>query len=145
MPDVKDVIKGLEEMLEDSKYNDSVNWNPWADTETLEDAIALLKTQEPEAMDAPKPDSDIECWYDITHNYTLEQVISALKAQEPRVMAGAELTDAELIEKIRKAPITLKPAVDAVPHDVYAGTGDRLDHAALPRTADRENHFCDEA
>ena len=47
MPDVKDVIKGLEEMLEDSKYNDSVNWNPWADTETLEDAIALLKAQEP--------------------------------------------------------------------------------------------------
>lgn len=31
------------------------------------------------------------------------------------------------------------------PHDVYAGTGDRLDHAALPRPADRENHFCDEA
>ena len=47
MPDVKEVIKGLEKMLEDSKYNDSVNWNPWADTETLEDALALLKAQEP--------------------------------------------------------------------------------------------------
>ena len=33
----------------------------------------------------------------------------------PVVMAGAELTDAELIEKIRKAPIVLKPNVDAIP------------------------------
>ena len=33
----------------------------------------------------------------------------------PMVIAGAELTDAELIEKIRKAPIVLKPNVDAVP------------------------------
>ena len=38
-----------------------------------------------------------------------------LKAQEQVVMAGAELTDAELIEEIRKAPIVLKPNVDAVP------------------------------
>ncbi len=45
----------------------------------------------------------------------IEQAIALLKAQELMVMAGAELTDAELIEKIRKAPITLKPAVDAVP------------------------------
>ncbi len=41
--------------------------------------------------------------------------IGKLKAQKPRVMAGAELTDAELIEAIRKAPITLKPNVDAIP------------------------------
>lgn len=45
----------------------------------------------------------------------LTAVANMLKAQEPMVMAGAELTDAELIEKIRKAPITLKPAVDAIP------------------------------
>lgn len=50
----------------------------------LQDALVLLKAQESEAMDAPKPDSDIGCWYDITHNYTLEQVVSALKAQEPK-------------------------------------------------------------
>ena len=31
------------------------------------------------------------------------------------VMGGEELTDAELIEEIRKAPITLKPNVDAAP------------------------------
>ena len=30
-------------------------------------------------------------------------------------MVGVESTDAELIEKIRKAPIVLKPAVDAAP------------------------------
>jgi hypothetical protein len=41
--------------------------------------------------------------------------IALLKAQEPVVMAGAELTDAELIEAIRKAPLILNPAVDAVP------------------------------
>ena len=46
-------------------------------------ADRLEKAQEPEALDAPKPDSDIGCWYDITHNYTLEQVVNALKAQEP--------------------------------------------------------------
>lgn len=38
-----------------------------------------------------------------------------LKAQEPMVMVGAELTDEELIEKIRKAPIVMKPNVDVVP------------------------------
>ena len=52
-------------------------------TELMRDALALLKEQEHEALDMPKPDSDIGCWYDITHNYTLEQVVSALKAQEP--------------------------------------------------------------
>ena len=30
-------------------------------------------------------------------------------------MTGAELTDTELIEEIRKAPIVLKPNVDAAP------------------------------
>lgn len=41
------VVNSLEKMLEESKYNDSVQYNPWADTETLEAAIALLKAQEP--------------------------------------------------------------------------------------------------
>ena len=41
--------------------------------------------------------------------------IALLKAQEQMVMAGEELTDAELIEEIRKAPLILKPNVDAVP------------------------------
>jgi hypothetical protein len=44
----------------------------------------------------------------------IKDAIALLKAQEQVVMAGAELTDAELIEAIRKAPITLKPSVDAV-------------------------------
>lgn len=44
-----------------------------------------------------------------------KDALALLKAQEPVVMAGAELTDAELIEEIRKAPIVLKPNVDAVP------------------------------
>lgn len=42
-------------------------------------------------------------------------VLKAVRAQEQMVMAGEELTDAELIEKIRKAPIVLKPNVDAGP------------------------------
>lgn len=50
--------------------------------EALDMAIEALKAQEPETSDAPKSDSDIGCWYDITHNYTLEQVVSALKAHE---------------------------------------------------------------
>ena len=55
------------------------------------DALALLKAQEPEVVDAPKPDSDIGCWYDITHNYTLEQVVSALKAQEPIIVQKKQI------------------------------------------------------
>lgn len=55
------------------------------------DALMLLKAQKAEAADVPKPDSDIGCWYDITHNYTLEQVVSALKAQEPRIMTLKEV------------------------------------------------------
>lgn len=50
MMDRDKVIKGLEKMLDESKYNDSVQYNPWCDTETLEDAIALLKAQEPRVM-----------------------------------------------------------------------------------------------
>jgi len=45
----------------------------------------------------------------------IKDAIALLKAQEAMVMAGAELTDAELVEEIRKAPIVLKPNVDAVP------------------------------
>jgi hypothetical protein len=62
------------------------------------DALALLKAQEPEALDMPKPDSDIGCWYDITNNYTLEQVVSALKAQEPRVMTLEEAKSTYVVE-----------------------------------------------
>lgn len=47
MPDRDKVIRKLEELLVFSRYNDSVGWNPDNDTETLEDALALLKTQEP--------------------------------------------------------------------------------------------------
>ena len=47
MVDREKVIKNLEELLVFSRYNDSVEWNPYNDTETLEDAIALLKEQEP--------------------------------------------------------------------------------------------------
>ena len=60
--------------------------------DTIEDA---LDAQKPEAMDAPKPDSDIGCWYDITHNYTLEQVVSALKEQEPRLVTEADFENAD--------------------------------------------------
>ena len=53
---------------------------------------------------------------DIGCKYALHRdALALLKAQEPMVMVGAKLTDTELIEAIRKAPITLKPAVDAVP------------------------------
>ena len=47
MVDREKVIKNLEELLVFSRYNDSVEWNPYNDTETLEDALALLKEQEP--------------------------------------------------------------------------------------------------
>ena len=61
-------------------------------------------------------DENVDCpGFDPTPKTLLADVLALLKAQEPVVMAGAELTDAELIDAIRKAPITLKPAVDAVP------------------------------
>ena len=63
----------------------------------MTDALALLKAQETEAADAPKPDSDIWCWYDITHNYTSEQVVSALKAQNPQVMTLDEIHDSMVV------------------------------------------------
>ena len=47
--------------------------------EVLKGVLALLKAQEPETLDAPKPDDNIGCWYDI---YTVEQVVSALKSRE---------------------------------------------------------------
>lgn len=47
MPDREKVISNLEELLKCSRYNDNVGWNPDNDTETLEDALALLKAQEP--------------------------------------------------------------------------------------------------
>ena len=74
-----EAVEILEEVktLDDSMFAYSQAYN-----DALEMAIEALKAQEPEAVDAPKPDSDIGCWYDITHNYTLEQVVSALKAQE---------------------------------------------------------------
>ena len=58
--------------------------------DALDFAIETIKEQKSETSDAPKPDSDIGCWYDITHNYTLEQVVSALNVLEPRVMTLEE-------------------------------------------------------
>lgn len=40
----------------------------------------------------------------------IEQALTLLKAQKPR-----EISDAELMDAIRKAPIIVKPAVDAAP------------------------------
>ena len=65
------VIEGLKIMLEESKYNDSVQYNPWADTETLEAAIALLKAQEPRVMTLDLPDAewnDKVIWLEIKGN-----------------------------------------------------------------------------
>ena len=94
---IENVIKGLEcclPMTTRSGFGDCKNC-PYDRKITFEggicecchelmmDALELVKGQEPEALDAQKQDSDVGCWYDITHNYTLEQVVSALKAQEP--------------------------------------------------------------
>jgi len=96
---IEKVIKRLEYCAEnkcDICQEENGSGFPWIDgrcygfTERLYDALALPKTQEHEALDMPKPDSDIGCWYNITHNYTLEQVVNALKAQEPRVMTLEE-------------------------------------------------------
>lgn len=45
MVDREKVIRNLEELLVFSRYNDSVEWNPYNDTKTLEGALALLKAQ----------------------------------------------------------------------------------------------------
>lgn len=80
-------------------------------------ADKLLKAQEPEALDMPKPDSEIGCWYDITHNYTLEQVVSALKSQEPRVMTLEEVkmldSDYYYLESMRSPGKELREIVGA--------------------------------
>lgn len=47
MSDREKVIEKLKELLALSRYNDSVGWNPDSDTDTLADALALLKAQEP--------------------------------------------------------------------------------------------------
>ena len=91
MVDREKVIKGLECCAVGCRSG-----CPYSDIDDCEsmlcaDALALLKAQGPEAVDASKPDSDIGCWYDITHNYTLEQIVNALKAQEPRVMTLEEV------------------------------------------------------
>ena len=76
--DREKVIKGLEEMLDDSKYNDSVNWNPWADTEILEDALALLKAQEPRVMTMEEikalPDYVFLEDRDISHAFSIKTI-----------------------------------------------------------------------
>lgn len=42
----------------------------------------------------------------------LDTIEDALKVQETMTIASTELTDVELIEKIREAPIVLKPNAD---------------------------------
>lgn len=105
------VIKGLERRLECGCMNeDYCNSNcpylgdPRACYGLDEDALTLLKAQMPEVMDAPKPDNDIGCWYDITHNYTLEQVVSALKTRESRVMTLGDLRDIGSVWELNTPP-----------------------------------------
>jgi len=62
MPDLQQTIKGLKEMLDESKYNDSVQYNPWADTETLEAAIDLLKAQGPRIMSLAEAKNADSVW-----------------------------------------------------------------------------------
>lgn len=89
MPDKEKVIKWMEWLLENmvDPFNDFRLFEydgpiVLANKPIIADAIALLKAQEPETSDALKPDDNVGCWYDITHNYTLEQVVSALKSRE---------------------------------------------------------------
>ena len=93
-------------------------WDVYASLcDMIDEIIALLKAQEHEALDMPKPDSDIGCWYDITHNYTLEQVVNALKEQEPRVMALEEVkmldSDYYYLESMRSPGKELREIVGA--------------------------------
>lgn len=79
MEKTEKIINEFERFIQE--YDRDIGFTSY-DSEVLKGVLALLKAQEPEAADALEPDSDIGCWYDITHNYTLEQVVSALKLQE---------------------------------------------------------------
>lgn len=89
MDNMEKVIKGLECCMiepgscpEECPYRGQGDETEYCDEKIIKDVYTLLKAQKAESVDASKPDSDIGCWYDITHNYTLEQVVSALKARE---------------------------------------------------------------
>lgn len=62
MMDMDKMLENLEEMLDTSRYQDSVEWNPYADTETLENVIALLKSQQPRVMTLIEACGAEVCW-----------------------------------------------------------------------------------
>jgi DNA-directed RNA polymerase subunit RPC12/RpoP len=106
------VVNGLEKMLEESKYNDSVQYNPWADTETLEAAIALLKAQEPHypvCERCGKPIDSIKASvfrYDGTDSeyqmpLTFDEKTGCVGFETTQNWTGYELTDEERKEGIR--------------------------------------------
>lgn len=115
MPDREKVIKGLEcclPMTTRDGYGDCHNC-PYDRRITIEGGIC-------------------ECCHDL-----MSDAIALLKAQEPR-----EMSDAELMDAIRKAPIMLKPAVDAAPvvrcrdckyaHMTYDGEVKYCDRISMP-------------
>lgn len=118
MPDREKVIKGLECCVSGNTAICERLGCPYADEHEgigdtcidtlMADALALLKAQEAESVDAPKPDSDIGCWYDITHNYTLEQIVSALNAQESRVMTVDEVREWVGKKRVDREPICVE-------------------------------------
>lgn len=88
MEKIEKIISEFERFIQE--YDHIIGLTSY-NSEMFKGVLTLLKEREPEALDTLKSDSDIGCWYDITHNYTLEQVVSALKAQEPRVMTWNEV------------------------------------------------------
>lgn len=47
---IDEIIESMKEMLWFSQYNDSIGWNPYADTETLEAAIKELEASQPRLL-----------------------------------------------------------------------------------------------
>ena len=102
MVDREKVIKNLEELLVFSRYNDSVEWNPYNDTETLEDAIALLKEQEARVMKV----GEVRSWVN-SDRVTREPVFIEMRSgvcawiidDEVREISGAENLTSDLYGK----------------------------------------------
>ena len=79
------------------------------------------KAQEPETSDVPKSDSNVGCWYDITHNYTLEQVVSALKSQGPRVLTLEEVIESEVGAVVWLEDIDKPTVIAGLVYRVFTG------------------------
>lgn len=88
-----EMLEDMEFMLEASRFNDSVQWNPDMRTTALEKAIELLKTLEPRVMKLGELRECVTYWIEDETGHVVPETIMDITGKDIMTIPVVHLTN----------------------------------------------------